>query len=725
MASPEQFIEINDFSPGIWSDATGTNAPDYTAANASSAIPFVNGMAHPDGTARCRADRSGALIPLPMPARPDSNIMPIPFPVVGQFLDPSPAPITYDGVYVLDAQVVPAPIGGAVGPTKFHPADARLLILWGMWWDHNLDGNANAYIVGREYSLTNVANAQDFMRLRSVDTAPATGLDGINTRVLPPGSLCAGRFYYGATTPGITEAAGDTSFRSRWWFPVGVAVGATSDPLENGLDFRKLSTGAISANERSFERFYTAGQVHTNWSPAIGGAGQGPASIAMRFNNNNTANLPLPAATWRWYYHYNDFDHRFNGSPDEAMNNPYMIVSHQGRIVFADRRRTALMYDDLASVDDMLYYSDYGLPCQDPIAPINTYTYPTGGGGGQANTGYAEYPAKTQTAYNKLAVADDVFGEIGTLGVVTVDQLLVVKSEGGGVLISGDLDNPSIRRLPYIESTHGLRMKGAQTPIGFVYGSPNGIFVWAGGEETRKLSRQLDGFFWNHTRGDQVFQNPYLTVERERMAGSRGRFAFWNGLICVPNNYVYDVETDSWWRLEVDPTFRVAAPFEGQQADGFPFNVYEVDPFNRLMAFGYKNRGEIEGSVAFHRYQSEVLDSHYSWKSHPLVETRGRTLSFQNISMVATAQTGSVATIEVTLEGFDVNGAALGSDVVTLTLAAQPRPQLLRADITPNFNAEYVTVKLVANSNNSAIAAPKIHNLKLGVADRATTRRHG
>lgn len=89
--------------------------------------------------------------------------------------------------------------------------------------------------------------------------------------------------------------------------------------------------------------------------------------------------------------------------------------------------------------------------------------------------------------------------------------------------------------------------------------------------------------------------------------------------------------------------------------------------------------------------------------------------------MLVTADTQ--ATIKVTLTGRDETGAQVAAPEITLTTAASEEPQVLRADVTPNFVAEYVQVRIFASGVNSR--APKIHNLRLGIKSRQRTPRHG
>lgn len=721
MASPGRFITIADFTPGIWGDRHAASAGHTTSdPELGGSIP-QNGAARVNGTERCHADRNGSLIPLPKAIYDESVNDTQNLASSGEFM------------YLLAAQVGLAESFSGTAVSSYNDQlPGPVYTLWGGFDDDDLQ-----YVRGRMYRKRIPGS-----NLRYFDFLMVQGTFDLDvTSLLPAGSFCNTRFYYGYTTPGLLEAGTDNSFRARWWYPVTVAL--VSSPFGMISNPQKHSIGT---NATSFQPFVSPGpgivsdEPYAYWSPSIGGAGNGGSVIAMNFNNGDTTNLPLPTSREdMWYFHYNDASHAHGEDLDEAINNPYMVVAHQQRIVMPDRRLSALIRTqylsdvttaEYRSIDDIVWYSDPALPMQDfdLSSPADTYSYDDDDVLGATNVGYeSDYPPVIQSAYNKLTVGDDQFSQIGTLGVANYDQLLVIKHTGGGVVVSGDLDSPVIRRLPYIEPTGGVIVKGVQTPLGFVYGSPNGIFVWQGGEQTKKLSVQLDGFFWDHTNG----------ATDEQYAGARGQFNYWNDLILVPNDFAFDVNTESWWKLGVadEVTSDTGITTATWVKNSNPCNIYETSG-KYMFAFPYKSdTAEPDLMPVWYTYDPLVLDNAYSWQSHPLVETRGRSQTFHNLVIYATAHSDSNASIVVTLEGFDVAGGRRVSETVTFDMAASDDVQRLEKDF-PNFTAEYVTIRIEANSNSGdtwdpndggfqSVPAPKIHNLSLGVSDATVSARHG
>lgn len=696
-------------------------------------------------------------------------------PVLAGIWDDDRTPDRLRGVFLLDAALLSHRVGQASFLTgDDEPYDffgGTLYALWGYWYDSDAGGDYKAYIHGREYrfwvdATDQVTNIFDFLFNRS-SVFPTTGFNE-DSLLLPSASLVPGRFYYGFTTDGLAIAAGDETFRADWWFPcISFVVGP---PMYWRRGLSHWHHSAIVANDFDLlQDVYVdagagaTGKLYTNYTPSIG-VTHGNVIMGMSINLNDTTHplQPLPSGAHSpWYVRRGDKDYALDAGdfdPDNRNKGPWcptLAITHQGRMVIADRRITVQSHgltDDagnkrnIYSADDVIFFGDQYLPMQNYQDPPDATV------GGIANAAYDFWAAATHENYLVLPVAEDSVAPIGTVGVVGVDQMLAVKHWGGGALITGDMNSPTIRRLPFLEPTRGINHFGIASPLGFVYGSTDGVFAWQGGDTSQKLSSQIEGFFWNHV--NEVESEPakfagatYQTLDQtpEIYAGSRGRFGFWNGFVCVPNNYLLDTRTGSWWRFPDEVPKPGVGGFNAEYFPYEPYNVYlstgETNPASpgefpgRLLAFPHRNFHPTDlGSPRpfVHVFDIDQLVSRYSWQSHPIIETQGRTLSFQEIRMVVTPKiSAGDQRIRVVLEGITERGAATTSTTtLTIPAPATENPQLIRADITPNFQGEYVTVRIEADSNpdistdDFAIPAPKIHSFALGYKDRARSTRN-
>ena len=696
MAAPEEFIEINDFSPGIFSDIhAGLDTARFPGPAADTVRGFKpgNGAATVENTYSCRVDKTGALIPLPQAFSSSHSTEGIPTNLYTTANRPAAAP----AAFLLDVEVSPPRWYDLV----FNNATevSSVYCLWGFFYAPAGDGVANnyyAYVLGREYRIgAFYQNVYDYLFSRSTNRYTNT-----DTKFgFPAGSLANSRLDH-LSDPDTISANGIKFDVSK---TTPVMVGVVSFRHRNNPDIIGLQQGAIGATELAWLTDYypPPGGVAPVKKPTV----YSPTTFALgvngRFNacvigmSVGTDGYDIGAAhpTDEWSFHEKD-DFEITAEKNSPYA-PYMVVAHQGRIVMPDMTGlrdflVALENNPAAAgslsmffTDDILWYSRWGQPIGD--------VYVSG----------VEY----MRGYIPLQVAEDQVSQIGVVGVITGDELFIVKARGGGALVRGDLDNPTVRRLPHIEPTHGIVSKGAQTPIGFVYGTKTGVFVFDGGDSTRKLSEQLDGWFWN----------PYTETDIN-FNGSYGRFAYWNGMIFVPNNYVYDVDTGSWWRLPYSDTVNT-----------WKYNCYVPSNGDQLWAFPYKVGSQsVASRPVFHAFNVDLLATYYSWQSQPLVETRGRRVSFQDVRIVCSAKSNSQ--FVVTLKGYSETGANTATTTVTLTCPANKNPQILRKDITPNFVAEYVQVRVEATGDPEAdapYAAPKLHSLRLGIRPRQTTPRAG
>lgn len=708
MAAPTHFITINDFSPGIWSDFhSAKNTFVDGNPNARSFMPSMktNGAAVAENTFKCCVDATGALIPLP--ARNTFYTDPLP-----SLLTSSNAqfqPVVRRGIYILDAQSGPIQTVGNL--SSLYGDNASVHIMYGFMWASTADGATNgyqSYILGREYrGWTGSQPVMDFMLCQSVTKTPGWTPNSQTVLPLPAASLTAMRNYYVASSSGAAAFPASAFQKDASW-PVMVAI-ATNPNTAHSPGVAAWTQGNIPAAVAALQtkaRTPGTGVLRTpfdQFSPTvIPGAGVGgrvaSVSIGMSWNDASFNSPPVPSRADLWTYHYND--NFFSNVPFNLPQAPYLATTFQGRLVMMDRVGSLFpgmtVYNSAGTalgalaLDDIMYYSDVGLPLQDFVA--------------SADPAYSYYPANfSATQYKAFLTGETILSQCGAIGTVTNSSLLLVKHRGGGVLISGDLNNPTVRLLPAMESTHGTVCRGVQTPIGFVYGSLNGIFAWQGGDTSKDLSPQLDGFFWDHT------QQATLNLPDELYLGSRGRIAYWNNFIFVPNSYCYDTRTESWWRLN--------------NISSVAYNIYDESPAGTLLAFPYKVI-DPDNAVVY-GYFADQLSHDYSWQSQPLIEsTQGRTVSVQNLEMRVTHYSGQTATIPVTLKGFDATGAVV-SVSMTFNLTGTGDMQILRKDVAPNFQAEFMQITVAPSAALNNIPAPKVHEIKLGLGQRATTRRTG
>jgi hypothetical protein len=360
-------------------------------------------------------------------------------------------------------------------------------------------------------------------------------------------------------------------------------------------------------------------------------------------------------------------------TPTKVFLYPYMAVSHQGRIVAANHIANG-SFAGAAQKQAWIAFS----PPNDPLGTAST------------------------NMHGAFLLDRGEFQGAAAIASLTADELFIVGHQGGALVVRGDVANPTVVQLPYVTSSNGWACFPAVSPIGVVYTARDGVYRWAGGDTSECLSEQLEGTFFNYfASGESTTSN----------FAARGRLASWAKYIAVPNNYLYDTDSKAWWRL-VAPDNNTSTPYA----------YYDVDAeFEQLFAFPYKLTAT--QNVVCDKFALGTLASSYSWRSQPLVQSRDRLFTTQQVELVAANSTASDSRVTVTLEGIDAEGVLQTRTVeftLTGTSTSGGRPQILRKSIAGgSLTARYLQLRIVATNASTTAPAPKIMSLSVGIADRS------
>lgn len=254
---------------------------------------------------------------------------------------------------------------------------------------------------------------------------------------------------------------------------------------------------------------------------------------------------------------------------------------------------------------------------------------------------------------------------------MTANELLLVK-ETGAIVVYGDLDNPTVNNLPGVAGNAELFLcNGARSPIGFFYPA-QGIWVWSGGDASQCISPHMLPDF---------YKPPTVA------AGSQG--AWWypiDNFVFLSNNFFFDTLTKAFWQIENPATARFA------YATGARHKVY----------FG-KNFYTQSSPALIWGYDLTLKTRSYVWQNHPLWETVGNLVNIRQIEVIAEG----TGTIKITCTGL----AGATNDITVTLVGAGAYVERFRENF--NLLAEYVQVKIEADSGNSSIAGPTIHSIAL------------
>ena len=292
---------------------------------------------------------------------------------------------------------------------------------------------------------------------------------------------------------------------------------------------------------------------------------------------------------------------------------------------------------------------------------------------------------------NEAFIQEHMYG-IGAWGSINASELFMVKHTGGAFYISGDLNNPTVIRLPGVTPTYGVMSRGADTPLGFVYASGNhGLLAWSGGQNAQKISNQLaDNFFVNTS-----IPNAFLPVAH----GWTVDICRWGDWIVTTNDYLFDTQTGGWWKLNPSAT-------------GQPHLYVQPSTIGQVLYAAVPSISHTQTTV-IDIYDRNLPSNTWTWTSYPMRLTQGskdRNYSVQEV--VIRAQ--GAGTIAVTLTGTAGSSTAL-SPSNTATFTTTTRPQMF--ELHAGVQAQDVTISITATGSGGG-AAPILYSIAIGYMEQ-------
>lgn len=278
---------------------------------------------------------------------------------------------------------------------------------------------------------------------------------------------------------------------------------------------------------------------------------------------------------------------------------------------------------------------------------------------------------------------------------INANELFLVKAVGGGAVISGDMEFPTIRRLPGIHSTGDVYAKPTNTPLGVVYAGRGGVFLWSGAESSQLLSEQLDGPFWNPYTGAFADYTPPAN-----RFGFQGGFGFLHPFILCPSFFLYDTRFQSWWLLD-DPSDIYPSFFMHGTSQGHIIAVQpEINPDNQNLA---------------QRYDPEQQADTWAWTSQPITPERYRVAEIREVNFQATASPVSPVSTPAPTMTITVAGLDNTVETHTVTLNADERPHTYRMTFAIQTETFIISFDAAGDTYGSTTGpAPTLHSFRVG-----------
>ena len=335
------------------------------------------------------------------------------------------------------------------------------------------------------------------------------------------------------------------------------------------------------------------------------------------------------------------------------------VLGHQGRIVLLEYITNAFgaRTGDAIPSNEQISFSD-------PANSFNAF------GGG------SPYTIGTQ----QQVFAQEFPNGYGAWGSISAGELFLVKHQGGGVLVTGDIASPTVTRLPGVVSTGGMGCRAASIPPGLCYYARfSGAYFWRGADTSDKMSQNLEDDFIFYSPGPDALLD--ISVQLQE----------WADWMVTTNGYLYDTISGGWWRLDNPATYIPQWFARGYFAD----DLYAIPC--RL------NNTTKTGAVR--KYNRRSPCHTYSWQGQPIPRYINRLAESREYILVAEG----AGTVVVSTKNIDGS-----SESQTFTLPAAAASQPVRLRLPCAARGYDVTPKIVATGTGSTGAAPIVHSLTLG-----------
>lgn len=286
---------------------------------------------------------------------------------------------------------------------------------------------------------------------------------------------------------------------------------------------------------------------------------------------------------------------------------------------------------------------------------------------------------------------------VGAVGSISAGELFMVKRQGGGVIVSGDLANPSITRLPGVVSTGSATTnRTAATTSGLVYAvKDGGAYQWRGGDTSTKISSQLEDVSFAVDAQAPRRDSAHLTDQPVVC------FAEWGGWVLASNNWLYDPAAGGWWKIEDSSSVNI---------------MHWSKSWSDQFMYGAAPKFSQTDTTCFYSWDRENAADSYSWQSHPIPASVDRLMEVREMVLVAQGS----GTVTVTMTGINPAGSDT-TQAESFTVTHTDQPQRLRPAVGGTFIKGY-NVMVRIQSDGGTTHAPVVYALHLGTrtAEQAT-----
>lgn len=285
---------------------------------------------------------------------------------------------------------------------------------------------------------------------------------------------------------------------------------------------------------------------------------------------------------------------------------------------------------------------------------------------------------------------------------LTADELFLLKTRGGAVVLRGDLNAVSqATTLPYVRGTGMSLCGGTRSPLGFLYPvDSSGVWAWNGGEVSDHLTPHMDPDFWRPPATSPARLNEGQTATPNAWGDSSVTCCDWNEFVLFPNNWLLDTDAPrpthgqalsphpgAWWKIDDGEDHVIHfwwVDWRGRKAYGAPS--------------GYRHQGD----PALYEYSMPNKARTYSWRSQPVPGTIDQAVTVQQLGLCVSG----VGVVRLTCRSSDDTVGK--SMAVTVDDPTMPKVRLSSCGVT----GTHVVFDIESEAPVDDVPAPTVHGIR-------------
>jgi hypothetical protein len=465
----------------------------------------------------------------------------------------------------------------------------------------------------------------------------------------------------------------------------------------------------------------TAQDTPALFTPALSsgaGTAQPPSRSRLFIHRGSVNGVQIPTSTlgsqsgWVDWHSAMNYDGTSYGAWDEqdGYGDPLLLFQHQGRLVGVDAGHNTVRTPTGGSLAGIVgdspakgTWTPYGFRTKVDVSKIQTqgaqalrFSAPLGqpGTGPSVLTRWAGY----------LGILEPLGGIVSAASLDSAT--LFVLGNNGAARISGDLGTgPQVTFMPTIPGAKGYGTQVIRTPVGIVFGTASGAWLWSGGAIPELLSPNLPPKFWvqNEYTMSYLWQQP------------KGRPAVSWPFLIFPNGWMCYLPTRTWSRLDVSDIALTALGHTASFADRGALH-YSQAPNGDIV--GFTGRMPVDGTTQnfLARYDTSNESAYWSWKSQPIVRSRYRILSARELNIAFSSSGTGNLYVEVQPE----DGAAFTKTIAVTSTAAQ-QVRTIRLEISVDSPSFTVQLAWAGAANTNVM---HVHRVSLGYRPSQSVQRY-